>query len=350
VTVLISIFNAKGAVSKTTTAFNLGWMLATKGKTVLLVDCDPQCSLTEMVLSFGDQESTEDIQGRRNGKPLNIREGLAPVFESRPTSMKAVNCITVPGADKLLLMPGHIGLAEYEVTLGIAQELSGLLPTLRNIPGSLRYLVDITAQSYRTDIVIVDMSPSLGAINQNLLSVSDYFIIPTRADHISTMAINSLANVFPKWRAWGKSAGENTVLKSAEYPFPILIPKFLGYVVQGDVLLREFEKWIDQLKGGVKDVLLPALRKSGMMLSPGTYDAAGYSPEEPILQMPDFSSLIASSDRHRVPIFELTTAQLEQRGQVIELLQKSQENFRILFNQAAQRVISAINADRSQRI
>lgn len=346
-TVLICIFNARGGVSKTTTAFNLGWMLANKGKRVLLVDCDPQCSLTEMVLGLEDLKSTEAVQGIRNGRPLNIREGLAPALESRPTPLKAVDCITVPGADRLLLMPGHIGLAEYEVTLGIAQELSGFLPTLRNIPGSIRYLLDITAQSYGTDLVIIDTSPSFGAINQNLLSVSDYFIIPMGHDYVSAMAINSLANVFPKWRAWGKSAGENTVLKSAEYPFPILVPKFLGYVVQGDVSAREFEKGIDPLKDGVKDVLLPALGKSGMMLSPDAYNSAGYSPEEPLLQMPGFSSLIACSQRHRVPVFELTAEQLEQRGRVTETSQGSQEDFRILFDRAAQRVISAINADRS---
>ncbi len=48
----ISLFNHKGGVSKTTTAFNLGWMLANKGKRVLLADCDPQCNLTGMVLGF----------------------------------------------------------------------------------------------------------------------------------------------------------------------------------------------------------------------------------------------------------------------------------------------------------
>jgi len=48
----IALFNHKGGVSKTTTTFNLGWMLAKKGKRVIIVDCDPQCNLTGMVLGF----------------------------------------------------------------------------------------------------------------------------------------------------------------------------------------------------------------------------------------------------------------------------------------------------------
>jgi hypothetical protein len=49
---IISLFNHKGGVSKTTTAFNLGWAMADRGKKVLVVDGDPQCNLTGTVLGF----------------------------------------------------------------------------------------------------------------------------------------------------------------------------------------------------------------------------------------------------------------------------------------------------------
>lgn len=48
----IALFNHKGGVSKTTTTFNLGWKLAEKGKKVIIVDADPQCNLTGMVLGY----------------------------------------------------------------------------------------------------------------------------------------------------------------------------------------------------------------------------------------------------------------------------------------------------------
>jgi cellulose biosynthesis protein BcsQ len=56
----IALFNYKGGVSKTTTTFNLGWMLALKGKRVIMVDADPQCNLTGFVL---DEEEFSDYKG-----------------------------------------------------------------------------------------------------------------------------------------------------------------------------------------------------------------------------------------------------------------------------------------------
>jgi cellulose biosynthesis protein BcsQ len=346
---MVCLFNHKGGVSKTTTAFNLGWMLARKNKRVLLVDCDPQCNLTGMVLGLENLETAESILGTRDGVPLNIREGLAPAFESRPTLLKPVECIPVPRNDKLFLMPGHIGLAEYEVTLGIAQELSGSLVTLRNLPGSLRYLIEATANANDIDIVMVDMSPSLGAVNQNLLSVSDYFIVPMHPDYFSMMAINSLASVFPKWRSWAEAAGQNSVLRHAEYPFPASTPKFLGYVVQkyrprGGAPSKAFQRWVDQLEVGVTKTLIPVMETCGMMLNSDVYKAAKFDPTEPLLQMSDFNSLIASSQEHQVPIFELTAAQLGQVGNVLSNTQSSQAEFKKLFEIGADRVLSILDA------
>ena len=340
----ISLFNHKGGVSKTTTAFNLGWMLANKGKRVLLADCDPQCNLTGMVLGFKALDEFDRIY--EAGGVRNIKDGLAPAFESRPSPIEPVVCETVDGQPNLFLLPGHIGLAEYEVTLGIAQELSGSLVTLQNLPGSLRHLFQVTADFYSIDYVLVDMSPSLGPINQNLLMTSEYFLVPMAPDYFSVMATDSLAAVLPKWKAWAKQAISIQTLRNATYPFPSIDPKFLGTVIQkyrlreGQAASAAFQKWIDEIQEGVRKKLIPALRSCDMLLPDDLYLSIGLQLGEPILQMSDFNGLIALSQKHQTPVFCLSDEQLEQTGIVLSRTKKSMEQFNKLFSMAADRVIT----------
>ncbi|HEY9296277.1 MAG TPA: AAA family ATPase, partial [Phormidium sp.] len=251
----IALFNHKGGVSKTTTTFNLGWMLADKGKRVILVDTDPQCNLTGMALG----EATEDDEARIQeiyNTTSNIKTGLAPAFESQPKAIEAVDCIPIQRRDDLFLLPGHINLTEYEVTLGIAQELSGSLQTLKNLPGSINDLLEKTATKFNADYMLIDMSPSLGSINQNLLMISDFFLVPTTADFFSVMAIDSLAKVLPRWYAWAKSASSLQILKEANYPFPDITLRFLGTIVQNYRIIRgketaAFQTWIEKIEQAV---------------------------------------------------------------------------------------------------
>src|SRR5699024_8682474 len=164
----IALFNNKGGVSKTTTAFNLGWMLAEQGKRVVLVDADPQCNLTGMVMGFSSHTDLEDFYSQEPTR--NIKAALRPAFESQPVPLKPVECIKVADREGLFLLPGHVGLAEYEVQLGLAQELTGSIQALQNLPGAIRHLYTITAEAADADYVILDLSPGLGSINQNIVA------------------------------------------------------------------------------------------------------------------------------------------------------------------------------------
>jgi cellulose biosynthesis protein BcsQ len=339
----ICLFNHKGGVSKTTTAFNLGWMIASKGKKVLLVDCDPQCNLTGMVLGYRGASELENFYKKH--KEQNVRDGLAPAFESRPSSIKAIDCIRVPGQDNMLLLPGHIGLAEYEVTLGIAQELSGSLVTLQNLPGSIHFLLSETAKSVSADYILIDMSPSLGPLNQNLLSTSDFFIVPMNPDYFSVMSLDSLASVLPRWKTWSEAAQGMKALQTATYPFPRVSPKFMGVVIQKfrprgrGVPAKAFQNWIDQIESGIVSILVPALSEAKMLLPKARYQRAGIPNGFVLAQMGDFNGLIAQSQKYNTPIFNLTDTQLEQTGIVLERTRKSMTDFQKLFSGAADRVL-----------
>jgi hypothetical protein len=251
--------------------------------------------------------------------------------------------------DKLFLLPGHIGIAEYETTLGIAQELSGSLVTLQNLPGAPSRLLELTAAKYEIDIVLIDMSPSLGPINQNLLSTSDFFLVPMAPDYFSMMAVESLSSVLPKWKAWAVQAASIKILQEATYPLPKCDPKFLGTIIQkyrlrsSNTPSTAFQKWIDEIQTKVDEKLLPVLEASGMLMPAAAYTAAGFKAGEPLLQMSDFNGLIAQSQKHSAPVFALTNAQLEQTGIVLERTKKSMKQFAKLYSEAADRVIKLVD-------
>jgi cellulose biosynthesis protein BcsQ len=340
----IALFNHKGGVSKTTTTFNLGWMLASKGKRVILVDTDPQCNLTGIALG----EETEDDEARIENiynTMSNIKTGLAPAFESQPRAIEAVDCIPVQGQNGLFLLPGHVGFAEYEVTLGIAQELSGSIQALKNLPGSITDLLEKTATKFNADYILIDMSPSLGSINQNLLMTSDFFIVPTTADFFSVMAIDSLAKVLPRWCAWANTASSLPILKDAAYPFPNVTLRFLGTIVQNYRIIRgketaAFQTWIKRVEEAVSKKLVPILRKNNMMLPAPVYTEQGINGSFSLTKISNFNSLIALSQEHRTPVYDLTPEQLGQTGVVLENNKKKQEEFRETFSDLADKIIA----------
>ena len=340
----IALFNHKGGVSKTTTTFNLGWMLASKGKRVILVDTDPQCNLTGMAL----KEETEDDEARIEtiyNTHSNIKTGLAPAFESQPRAIEAVDCIQIEGQEGLFLLPGHVGFGEYEVTLGIAQELSGSIQTLKNLPGAISDLLEKTAKKFNADYILIDMSPSLGAINQNLLMISDFFLVPTTADFFSVMAIDSLARILPRWCSWAKMASTHPVLKEAVHPFPEFTLKFLGTIVQNYRIIhgREtgaFQIWIKKIENTVADHLLSILRQNNLLLPENAYNEQGMNNSYTLTKISNFNSLIAISQECRTPVYALTPEQLKQRGKVLENNQDKQKEFKTTFSDLADKIIA----------
>ncbi|MBM3241002.1 hypothetical protein FJZ31_32365 [Candidatus Poribacteria bacterium] len=342
----IALFNHKGGVSKTTTTFNLGWMLASKGKRVILADTDPQCNLTELVLGY--KGPTEFERFYETEKERNLRSGLAPAFESRPSRIKPVDCIPVDGQEGLFLLPGHIRLSEYEVTLGIAQELSGSIQTLGNLPGSISYLFEKTADKFNADYVLIDMNPSLSSFNQNLLMTSHFFIVPTIPDYFSVMAIDSLSNVLPYWRAWAEKAQSLPILRNAVYPFPNITPKFLGTIVQNyrprrGVPSSGFQKWIDEINKIVLNRLVPELDKLNMMLPKQAYKEQEIKSGFCLATIPDFNTLIAKSQKAQTPVFALNPEQIGYVGKVLKNTIKSRDNFKKIFSELADKVIRLTN-------
>ena len=163
---VIAITNQKGGVGKTTTAVNLGTGLVRQGKRVLLIDTDPQASLT---LSLGVTKPDE-----LNSTITNV---MTNVVEDMDISPGYGIITSLEGVD---LMPANIELSGIEIRL--VNEMSR--------ERVLKHYVDTVRQNY--DYILIDCMPSLGMMTLNALCAADSVIIPTQPEFLSAKGLEQL--------------------------------------------------------------------------------------------------------------------------------------------------------------
>lgn len=319
-----------------------------------MIDCDPQCNLTGTVLGEFDGDSYP-YESDDPKKPRNIREAVAPAFDSRPYPISSVELAPVEQRENLLLLPGHVALAEYESQLAVSHELSNTLSALQNIPGALRHAINVTADANKIDVGIVDMSPSLGALNQNIFMTCDAFIIPMAPDIFSSMALRSLARVLPKWSEWAHKAADNSILRDADYPFPEPSPMYLGSTVQnyrkrarGDEEAKPtkaFQAWFDKLRCVKESHLLTALDKSKMLLPEQVYIDAEANPKEFFLEVSSFDSLVAYAQEVAKPVFALDTkSDIGSSGHVADQQRIKINDVEIQYRSASEKILNLLSS------
>ncbi|MGB7963282.1 MAG: AAA family ATPase [Propionicimonas sp.] len=165
---IIALCNQKGGVGKTTTTINLGAALAETGRKVLLVDFDPQGSLS-VGLGVNPHTLDKSIYDLLIRRDTDIAEVIAPT--------------SVPGLD---ILASNIDLAAAEVQLvsEVARE-----QTLRRVLSKVRH-------SY--DIILIDCAPSLGLLTVNALTAADQVIMPLECEFFALRGIALLTDTIAK--------------------------------------------------------------------------------------------------------------------------------------------------------
>jgi chromosome partitioning protein len=327
-TKVISLFNHKGGVSKTTTVFHLGWKMARLGKRVLIVDADPQCNLTGLSLGLGDYDALFKFYDSKQN--TDVFNSLAPVFEiDSPASVPINNktAVTPTENPNLFVLAGNIRFSEIDIQIATALTSSGTIPVLRKFVGAFNYLIRKAAREHNIDIVIVDMSPSVSATNQCILMSSDYFIVPISPDFYCYQAIDSLSNILPKWADTAKNFRDNS-----DYSLPKNNPKMLGLITQNyrvyttdetakaqqellddspkqRQMSKAYRDWLEQIKSLAAKTLVPALQKYQMIVEEDVFKTSvEYDEPYHLAGVQNFNSLIPVSQKHSKPIYELTEA------------------------------------------
>lgn len=291
---IISFFNHKGGVGKTTQLYNLAWSLSLKGKKVLMVDADSQCNLSSQCL--GEDGFEEHY---KNYPDDNLKSGLAPAFEARPSLIKPIYCPIVQKNTNLFLLPGSFDISQNETQLSVAINFNVTFLTMTNLPGSFYHLINKCAEVNWIDYVLIDLNPGLSAINQTLLFSSNYFIIPCGVDYFSKQAVLSLAKVLPNWCSWDVRAKE--FFKESVYPLPEFKSKFLGYTVNNFNINKKkpaktVQLVIDEIDFDIEKILVPNLLKTDNSVKSAIYRIA---------EIKNFNTLQQTSHKVNKPIFLL---------------------------------------------
>jgi len=330
---VLTFFNNKGGVGKTSLIYHLAWMFASRRKRVVIADLDPQANLTA---AFLDEDRIEAIwNGNTAGttiyqcvKPLTgVGDIVEPVLQNISTD--------------LYLLPGDVNLSGYEDALSSEWPNSmgdyNLYRPMR-ILSSFWQVVQKAAAKVQADIILVDIDPNLGAINRSVLIATDYVVIPLGADLFSLQGLKNLGPTLKSWKSlwqkrldnWNPSAEARTH-PDFQLPRGEMLP--IGYLCQQhsvrlDRPVKAYDKWVSRIPDVYREAVLS--EKSNTKISP---DNDPYC----LGTIKHYRSLIPMAQEHRKPIFNLTSAD-GAIGSHANAVQDAKEDFNLLTEKIAGKI------------
>lgn len=234
----LTFFSNKGGVGKTTLTCNFAYYLAsTKNLNILVVDGDPQCNTTQLIL--GEERCNElywpkgSVEGRNTlasiVQPLmegeiSLTENLSPL----PASDNRFGVDLIPGDPKMSIIEDMLGKWWSESTGG---DLGAVRKT--------NWVSMLQKEYSEYDLIIFDVGPSLGSLNRSILLATDYFVAPLAADTFSIVALRNIASWFGQWSSdySYKIAAVQRSFPDRMSSLPVQIDlnekfRFAGYTVQ----------------------------------------------------------------------------------------------------------------------
>ncbi len=263
---VITFFNHKGGVGKTTLVHNLAFSLADKGQKVLAIDADQQMNLTAAMYGLSTNidysyfdENSKWLQ--QTAKNISLLEYLNLELKNEPCNKQRFRAESKVSTGFVDLIAGDIGLSLLEADLyGVVKNKNTLT---RDVPYKFSQSIKVNKKNY--DVILIDTSPSASSIiNALLVMSSDYFIAPVSPTFFSLQAIDNLSAIF---QSWLELLGD--YVTTAGFKGLDINVKFLGVIIQlakrynggGQQFASHAEKWIEEVNQSAKKFQEYASRK-----------------------------------------------------------------------------------------
>lgn len=299
---VLTFFNNKGGVGKTSLVFHLSWMFAEMGKRVVAIDLDPQANLTSAFLPEEALEELWDPQVPPKVGTTIFRciQPLTKVGDIRPPVVQRIH-------PRLTLVPGDLALAGFEDQLSGAW-IDAMGSTQENLFRPFRLLTSfwqvaqMAAQDQGADLILADVGPNLGAINRSALIGSDHVVIPLAADLFSLQGLRNLGPTLSAWRSDWKKRVANWEQPDFDLPTGAMKPE--GYILMQHMerlsrAVKAYKKWADRI---------PSTYRESVMGQPKASQSSNSNDGNCLARLKHYRSLIPMAQEVRKPIFHLNSA------------------------------------------